>query len=667
MTLTHAESDGNLSNGFGDTPLDRRRRQRREQVLLVSVNGRLSRHAPTWAIFLPNGGLGEGDGIEVENCVSHHPSFAGNRLGYLLLRDGHAVPLRGISPEEIKAGAKHRVPNPDVEPLRHRQCLNAIVDRLGFSGDFGTFQNEGWPDFQKFLNRNGCTRRVGVFPVDHGGSIDLHFGPYGGPQPRQLADRIFEAQNARPKRVFLGYGVDWAAWDGGNGNTVPFAAVASTPADGETARRRAADLFSRRHDLLGQFGFIDDKLVNGSPRIVVDKTYWTLGSDSYKRERSLEKITAAVSAFRAVFDGKVEGWVDVLPYRDRLVVLRAHDGGWDLLWRDYREKEPPNPMLVGNALQLSVEDLPSHLMNESDRRRALHFRKNVWEEMEAHEAEQAFYDRGGSIAQRQTTSDADVLLAWIREKGLLSTPDRVKWEGPLPHGFRIVRIGERRVALSDMIIVDSYRRMLVETGYGDRRSMSDERWELANGDTSIKAPVGASWTDAQAYCSWKERKIGVALRLPTREELRAIRPAFSSHYGRLAGRDFPWEDFPPRPIAADNASDIACEVPSALVWSEPRFLEPHADLPRYPADSGYYKKSRKRRIADFPPRACWKSPLPIAAYDGLDFIDAWDAYEWCQEKGWISGRFWEGQIAANCWGAYKNVKVTFRLVIDLAE
>jgi hypothetical protein len=59
--------------------------------------------------------------------------------------------------------------------------------------------------------------------------------------------------------------------------------------------------------------------------------------------------------------------------------------------------------------------------------------------------------------------------------------------------------------------------------------------------------------------------------------------------------------------------------------------------------------------------------LPIAAYDGLDFIDAWDAYEWCQEKGWISGRFWEGQIAPNCWGAYKNVKVTFRLVIDLAE
>jgi hypothetical protein len=173
---------------------------------------------PTWAIFLPTtGGFREAGWCYLERNVSDRLSLAKQRLGYLLLRDGHAVPLKGIAPDEIKAGAKHHVPNPDSEPLQHRRCLNAIVDRLGFPGDFGDFQNQGWPDFKKFLERNRCTHEVGVFPVDHGGCIDLYFSNIGGPSPRQLADRIFEAMGPKPERVFLGYDVDWAAWDRGNG------------------------------------------------------------------------------------------------------------------------------------------------------------------------------------------------------------------------------------------------------------------------------------------------------------------------------------------------------------------------------------------------------------------------------------------------------------------
>jgi hypothetical protein len=78
--------------------------------------------------------------IFLENSVSDTLKSAERRLGFLFLRDGHAIPLCGISPEEIKQGAKHRVLHPDVDPLRHRQTLNAIVDRLGFRGDFGSYQ-----------------------------------------------------------------------------------------------------------------------------------------------------------------------------------------------------------------------------------------------------------------------------------------------------------------------------------------------------------------------------------------------------------------------------------------------------------------------------------------------------------------------------------------------
>ena len=113
--------------------------------------------------------------------------------------------------------------------------------------------SEGWPKFQRFLKQNDCTYRVGIFPADHGGCIDLYFSEHFGPRPRQLTDRIFEAKTPAPQRVFLGYGVDWAAWDQGNCIHVPAAAIASLTGDAGTARQRAEDLFIQRHDLAGQW------------------------------------------------------------------------------------------------------------------------------------------------------------------------------------------------------------------------------------------------------------------------------------------------------------------------------------------------------------------------------------------------------------------------------
>lgn len=597
--------------------------------------------------------------------MSNDLTKAAPRSGYLLLRDGHAVPISGISPDELKVGAKHRVLHPEKEPIKHRRILNAIVSCLGFRGDFGTFHSEGWPKLQEFLKQHGCTHRAGVFSADHGGCIDLHFSKYSGPTPRQLADRIFEAPTPSPQRVFLGYGVDWAAWDQGNGIHVPAAAIASLNGDAGTARQCADDLFSRRHDLMAQWGFLDDKLIHGPVRNIVDKTYWSFGFDPKDRKAHLAKTTAAVLAFRAVFDPQPEGWVDILRYNDRLVILRGHDGGWDILWRNYREKEPPQPSQVGRSNHLAIEDLPSRLMTESDLQRRIHFRQEEWEEHEAHQAEQAFYDRGGSMEARRMTSDANVRVAWLREQGKLTAPERARWDGVLPQGFHAAVVEGRKVAMSDLIEVGSFRRMLIETGYDMRRAENSEPWERANDGASDDTPIGSSWVDAQAYCAWRERQLGVALRLPTREELRTLRPAYSPHYESMANRDFPWEDYPPRPLANLQNQEEGRDVPSAVDWSESRFLEPGPDMPELPPNSGIYSKSRKRWCADFPPRAAWKTPLPWAQYGGLTFIDAWDAYEWCQESGWISGRYWEGQIEVTSWGAYKNSKVTFRVVLDL--
>lgn len=586
-------------------------------------------------------------------------------LGFLLLRDGHAVPLTGISPDELKAGAKHRVPHPNAEPLKHRNTLNAIVDRLGFRGDFGDFKNNGWDAFNKFLHENGCGTYAGLFPSDHGGCIDLKFRSLHGPTRRQLSDRIFESQWPIPKRVFLGYGVNWAAWDRGDGFNPPLDAVATIGGDSTTTLQRANNLFARRHDLTEQWGFIDDKLLWEPVQPLIDKTYWMTTSSEEVRQAHYTKVVEAVQAFRAVFDTRPEGWVDVLRYNERLVVLRAHDGAWDVLWRAYRDVEPPQPSDISNWSELAFEDMPASLLSKTDLERAVHFDQEVWEERDAHEAEQAFYDRGGTGFDRQLTSEVNIRIDWLREQRRHLGSEPTRWRGDLPLGFRLVNIGEQRLAVSELVDLAQFRQMLMETGYPKRRAHFNEPWERANEGEPPTSPVGANWCDAQAFCAWKERQLGGAVRLATKNELRALHPFYSDRYAGLSGGDFLWERFPPRPLVKPTDDQMRVDIPSAVDWSEPRFLEHGPDLPEFPPLSGIGGKSRKRWITDFPPQATWYKDLPWANYSGLGFIDAWDAYEWCQEPGWLHGRFWEGSIALKSWGAYKNMKVTFRLVLDL--
>ena len=89
-------------------------------------------------------------------------------------------------------------------------------------------------------------------------------------------------------------------------------------------------------------------------------------------------------------------------------------------------------------------------MSESDLLRAIHFRQEFWDEDEAHKAEQAFYDRGGSMMERQRTASADVRRTWLTEQGIWPSPERARWAGPLPSGFHLVEMGGK-LAVSELV------------------------------------------------------------------------------------------------------------------------------------------------------------------------------------------------------------------------
>lgn len=580
-------------------------------------------------------------------------------IAWLLLRDDHAVPIHGLTPDDLKAACKRAVFAPEA-PLKHRVGLGAIVHSLGVDGEFGTYKNEAWPAFQRFLQAHGCREYRSLFVTDIR-AASLGFGRQG-PRRRQLADRVFLGPQPAPRRVFLGYGVDWDWWDARGFLTPP----ARLPEDPEVAvrTREEATAYVLRHrvDYFGQWGFLDDKLVAGPTLPLVDKTYWTGMDAAAKRAAHAPRVAAIVRVFRRVFDEVREGWVDLLPYNRRLTVLRAHDGAWDVIWRDLRESPPPRARPDDEAYGLDGRDRPVWVRDAQDVSVHLYFRRDRWDELDGHAAEQAFYDRGADATSRQLTEDDEVRRLYLTEIGAM--PARRRATRTATPGFVPVEVEDRQLLVGPLVTIDEFRRMLAETHYLERRHAQDEDWHRGNAGAASD-PVALSWKDAQAYCAWLERQLGVMVRLPTKAEHRALRPFHSQRYAQMAGGDFWWEHAPPRPLAAATEHAPAIEVPSAVVWSEPRFSEPEPAASDDPNIPGYMTRSRKRWVSDFPPRGDWLPVLPWGVHAGLRTIDAWDAYEWCHEYGWMAGRFWEGQIGAGSWGAYKNVKVGCRVVLDL--
>jgi hypothetical protein len=198
------------------------------------------------------------------------------------------------------------------------------------------------PGSPSFWRPIGCTGRRDLF-ADTARFVFFGISRLWGPNRRQLADRI--QFGPKPSRVFLGTGIDWEAWDVRADK--PRGSARSCHGSIWPSRRKWREeaekwLLERRGEFDGQWGFMDDKLVSDPTLPLVDKSYYDDAKRMAElREQDVQRLQTAVRVFRSVFDGQAEGWVDVLRFNDKLTVLRAHDGAWDLVWNDLRESAPP--------------------------------------------------------------------------------------------------------------------------------------------------------------------------------------------------------------------------------------------------------------------------------------------------------------------------------------
>lgn len=590
-------------------------------------------------------------------------------IAHLLLREGHTAPIYGLSPDALKRSAREvsRVPH---EHLKHTQCLNAIVERLGFSGGFAAYQTSNWPSIERFMREHGLGERGDLFPPSpgqfdavssRGERWDLM--PYGVNR-RNLADRLANDPPQGATRVFLGYGIDWAPF-----NAKAFATRPLWSGDRLTfdiADSEAAETFLMRSGLRTvTAGFLDNRLFDNQHKPcspVVNKIYHLPSADPEDLRVEAARTRAAVAAFQYVIEAYHEGWVEMLhcPGTDRVTFLRANDGSWDLVWRDLRTQ----PRLDLSRRDITVvngldsQDTPQRVWDTLPWQEQNDRRLGAWDEKERHDAEQFYYDNGGQPFPYYPGGDVVLKLyldargVKIREQPARRVPRATGNDGGALDGFRRVQLPKGNgIYVSEMVTRGQFERAAHAANYWGRRR--GEGWKAAN-PGNVDEPAGVTWLDALAYCAWTERPLGLRLRLLTREEHRALRPFTGPHYENMSGSDFPWEKLPPR-----------VQLASAVRWSEERFVPETPELRVERGDGGWSRTSRKRWIdaERWPPTATWVDPLPWANHGGLRFIDAWDAYEWTDE-GWISGLYWEGYLGSQSWGEYKNVKVGFRLVVD---
>jgi hypothetical protein len=196
------------------------------------------------------------------------------------------------------------------------------------------------------------------------------------------------------------------------------------------------------------------------------------------------------------------------------------------------------------------------------------------------------------------------------------------------------------LAVSELITIDELQRFMDESGYGRRRS--GENIDRANtGDPMLPACV--TFDDALAYCAYLERQTGAPVRLLTYTEHRAIRPNPSDMLGRTASDE---------EVREWHAKLREMRFPGAVQF-DPAALHANGKL---------------KWVEDYPPGATWREPLPWVMYQGLRFIDAWDAAEWTTSRDHNAAVTinWDGDLPNTSWGAYKQLKTCFRVVMDVA-
>ena len=256
----------------------------------------------------------------------------------------HIAPIEGIDCKSLKRAAKlARTKYRDEErELKHGVVLGHIAKSLGFRGGFGGYRAEE-VRLAEFMEEHGLVRRRDVLASS---PAELTFRlTY-----RQIADRLFSSGLPVPKRIFVGVAVfdllkaaaaakDLKVGRGTYDVDIAFAdvepAVITPQVPPVSYFISSSEGTLRIQDLMFFFSATSSVTSSATREAANAMSAQLYNVDDAKRQ----SLQAAGRLLQRVLDVSPSGWLEIVPYNDRLAFLKAPDGGYEFVFKGLRDAE----------------------------------------------------------------------------------------------------------------------------------------------------------------------------------------------------------------------------------------------------------------------------------------------------------------------------------------
>ena len=454
---------------------------------------------------------------------------------FLPFNNFHVAELTGIEPDFLRGSARRLAK--DREDIKHTTVLNYICRELGFRGGFAGFKETQVPKLEEFKKRHNL-QIAGLHDpntLDRPIQVDLV----------QISDRCFRSGRQCPTRVFTGAGVDWfdllevaVRIPGLEVRNRFTGATIRDTSEIPIARCDIANIWIiQLEDRILSLGdcwmlstLLGDQLVqygrnpDETETTFVAGVYFPNSMGAEKIELEEERYRGAAEILTRVIPKLKRGWVDVLPFNEKLIFLRDRAGGYDFVFPKLRKTKFNHNIhlpYLKNADVPKSDDL-YHF------RRWAYFESDGWLELDQHNAEQHYYAKGNQ--PQSHPGEEQVLRTYLIERGRYIAPAK---GAPLTDGFNEVIIDGKRLAVSDPISIKEFRHFMMHenelyTRYRPSPPEQDD-WRQCNRDDDIQsAPASVTWYDAAAFAANVSKARKLPVRLPTEKEWLAITKEFRS-------------------------------------------------------------------------------------------------------------------------------------------
>jgi len=452
---------------------------------------------------------------------------------YVPFDEFHLAELTGIKPDNLRGSARHLAR--DREDIKYTTALNFICKELGFQGGFAGYKKCYESDVESFTARNGL-KQLGLYNpeiFDRPIRIDL----------QRISDRFFHSDRERPLRVFTGAGVGWidmltAAI------SIPELKVPN-PTTGE-AVCQMEEIERAWHVPLGQWtiqseghslsifkcmeleNLLGDQLLRFADeqetREIVSQLYFPNSMSPEEITFAQRESLGAGRILSRIISHLDCGWVDIIPFNERLVFLRDWKGGCDFVFPRLRMTKFDHNVHWPYLKNADVPKSDDHYHFQ----RWCYFEYQGWREMDQHKAEIEFFAQAGQA--RNYPGQDEILRNYLMTQSRYKAPSK---SATLAEDFKRVRVGDKYLAVSDPISISRFREFMtceneLYARYRPKAHNQDD-WQLCNqGDDIPSALASVTWYDASAYAATVSKKRKLPVRLPTEDEWLAITEEFRS-------------------------------------------------------------------------------------------------------------------------------------------